>query len=451
MKKAALKGLIILGVVVALCMFFANTVQTITTPKVKIVTPTYGKLEQSIDLTGSVVFPKETEVSIDGASEMSVKLVKAYVKVGSYVNIGDRLFTMDVVDYETKMTDLRKTYDDKTTELDALDTENYKRNRRTDRNDSYQKMVNEQETFAKKKADTALKAVELGLALSSDVDKWPAEAAAFGNDELTKLARETAEAKLAKYTAEQEYIEVLGTKSMKISDELFKYVNDRTALEDEIAKALSEMMALESKATSLKTIYSNLEGYITEITLEAGNPYDGSTYAYKISSSEEAPYIKADVSELSGKTFSNGTKVTVATSDGDTNRTKITGTTMDSNGQKYIIVALTEDIIRAEGGMSKLMGNTLSLSVTYKAAQSTTLIAASAVRNEGGEKNYVYVINSRVNGFFGKQMYVTKTDVTVIERSDTLVSIQEDMSYSQLADKEDRALENNKAVMEYIN
>ena len=34
LKKFALKGLIILAVAVALCMFFARTVQTITTPKV---------------------------------------------------------------------------------------------------------------------------------------------------------------------------------------------------------------------------------------------------------------------------------------------------------------------------------------------------------------------------------------------------------------------------------
>ncbi|MDD2647265.1 MAG: efflux RND transporter periplasmic adaptor subunit [Eubacteriales bacterium] len=451
MKKAALKGLIILGVVVALCMFFANTVQTITTPKVKIVTPTYGKLEQSIDLTGSVVFPKETEVFIEGAEEMNIKLIKSYVKVGSYIKKGDRLFTMEVSDYDTKMKELRKTYDDKTAELDALDTENYKRNRRTDRNDAYQKMIKEQEKFAQKKADTALKAVELGLALSSDVDMWPKETAAFGNEELSKLARETAEAKLAKYTAEQEYITVLGTKSMKISDELFKYVNDRTALEEEIATTLKDMMALESKASSLGTIYSGLEGYVTEISLEAATAYDGSTYAYKISSSDEAPYIRADVTELSGKSFSNGTRVNISASDGGTYRTKITGTTMDSNGQKYILVALTEDIIKSEGGMSKIMNASLGMSVSYKAAQSSTLIAASAVRSDGEDKNYVFVINARTNGFFGKQMYVTKTDVTVLERSDTLVSIQEDMSYSQLADKEDRALENNKTVMEYIN
>ena len=35
LKRFALRGLIVLFVAVALCMFFARTVQTITTPKVQ--------------------------------------------------------------------------------------------------------------------------------------------------------------------------------------------------------------------------------------------------------------------------------------------------------------------------------------------------------------------------------------------------------------------------------
>jgi hypothetical protein len=37
LKKLAVRGLIVLAVAVALCMFFANTVVTITTPKVRLV------------------------------------------------------------------------------------------------------------------------------------------------------------------------------------------------------------------------------------------------------------------------------------------------------------------------------------------------------------------------------------------------------------------------------
>ena len=46
LKKFALRGLIILAVAVALCMFFARTVQTITTPKVQLVTASNGRFEE---------------------------------------------------------------------------------------------------------------------------------------------------------------------------------------------------------------------------------------------------------------------------------------------------------------------------------------------------------------------------------------------------------------------
>ena len=55
-KQKALKGLMVLALVIALCMFFARTVQTITTPKVQRITATRGKLEQKIQLTGSIYF-----------------------------------------------------------------------------------------------------------------------------------------------------------------------------------------------------------------------------------------------------------------------------------------------------------------------------------------------------------------------------------------------------------
>ena len=43
LKKVAVRGLIVFAVVVALCMFFSGTIRTITTAKVKILTPRQGR------------------------------------------------------------------------------------------------------------------------------------------------------------------------------------------------------------------------------------------------------------------------------------------------------------------------------------------------------------------------------------------------------------------------
>ena len=62
LKRFAMKGLIVLAVVVALCMFFARTVQTITTPKVQIVTGSTGRFEQELKFTAKVEFPEKEDI-----------------------------------------------------------------------------------------------------------------------------------------------------------------------------------------------------------------------------------------------------------------------------------------------------------------------------------------------------------------------------------------------------
>ena len=48
-------------------------------------------------------------------------------------------------------------------------------------------------------------------------------------------------------------------------------------------------------------------------------------------------------------------------------------------------------------------------------------------------------------------MKAVKRTVTVLERSDTTVSVREELRWEQLCDKEDRALTDGAAVMEYVN
>ena len=48
LKKIALRGLIGVAVLVALCMFFSGTIENITTPKVKLAKPSRGRRSPSI-------------------------------------------------------------------------------------------------------------------------------------------------------------------------------------------------------------------------------------------------------------------------------------------------------------------------------------------------------------------------------------------------------------------
>ena len=48
LKKIALRGLIGVAVAVALCMFFSGTIENITTPKVKLMKASRGKLMEKL-------------------------------------------------------------------------------------------------------------------------------------------------------------------------------------------------------------------------------------------------------------------------------------------------------------------------------------------------------------------------------------------------------------------
>ena len=80
------------------------------------------------------------------------------------------------------------------------------------------------------------------------------------------------------------------------------------------------------------------------------------------------------------------------------------------------------------------------------------MLPASAVRNEGENSDYVYLIQRNYGGLLtSSSMKVVKTSVRVLERGEKLVSIEDDLSYQQVADKEDRELTDNQTVMEYVN
>ena len=112
-------------------------------------------------------------------------------------------------------------------------------------------------------------------------------------------------------------------------------------------------------------------------------------------------------------------------------------------GEKLLLRAFADDLFRH--GLRHFL-----VVVELHGEHAAALLAPSCVRSDG-ESNYVYVVEYSGGGFLSENtMKVKKTSVTVIERSDSTVSIQEDLSYRSIADREDRALEDGATVMEYV-
>ena len=76
MKKFAIKGLIILGIVVLLCIFLSGTLRTITTAKVRIARTKTGRFESETALSGSLVWPDTEDVTVEGMTEEDSLLIR---------------------------------------------------------------------------------------------------------------------------------------------------------------------------------------------------------------------------------------------------------------------------------------------------------------------------------------------------------------------------------------
>ena len=100
MKKFALRGLLILAIVVALCMFFSGTVRTLTTPKVRFAQAKNGKFEQEIELKGKVVFPESEEIRVPVPEDLSLTITQVKAAAGDQVKAGAVLLKARVTDAE---------------------------------------------------------------------------------------------------------------------------------------------------------------------------------------------------------------------------------------------------------------------------------------------------------------------------------------------------------------
>ena len=102
LKKFAIRGIVFLAVFVALCMFFSGTVRTITTPKVRLVTPKKGKLEERIKLTCKPAFPTVEPVSVALSDGLTLSIVKVNSRAGYTVKAGEVVVEAKVAAYDAK-------------------------------------------------------------------------------------------------------------------------------------------------------------------------------------------------------------------------------------------------------------------------------------------------------------------------------------------------------------
>ena len=124
LKKFAVRGLIVLAVAVALCMFFSGTIKTITTAKVKLTQGKSGRLEEKVELNGVLTFPEVERVRFALAEGQSLTITKVNARAGYTVKAGDVIVEARVADYANTMKQYQTDYDGALDQLLLLESKN---------------------------------------------------------------------------------------------------------------------------------------------------------------------------------------------------------------------------------------------------------------------------------------------------------------------------------------
>ncbi len=514
-KKRALKALLILASVLLLCMFFARTVQTITTAKVQKIQATRGRLEDQIPVKGEIYFSQGEPIIIEDARKLNITIDKVMARPGYLIKPGDALFTATLPTFDDEVAKIKTDYDKKVRELTVEYAGRIRLPQTSEHNEIYNQLLRATDNYYDKLYLAQAAAVAAGTTLPDDITAWGKPSAAVapqaevkpaageGKQKLaqdpqadskapaptqapaeaspapdtsseatqspapqptktpTELQQEKAQAAFEQ--ARQEAIDAYAAKEaatlalgnvyrgvgpvVRTGDGIFDYIKKIDGMREDINKLSQQMLALDELKLGLQTIRAPREGYLMDFSLKSGDKYDGSKAAYSLSMPGETPILRCDVTDVK-KPLGKGMKVKL---DGSEYELSISEIQIAADRKKYALIELSPEAISALGGLDKLMSGPQSLTITYRAQRSTTLIPASALRSGGQDSYYVFVVQQSYGGMLSNTTFtVKKQDVKVIETSAKLASLEDDLSYVEIADREDRALTDGQAVMEYV-
>ncbi|MBQ9251723.1 MAG: hypothetical protein IJ188_03710 [Clostridia bacterium] len=442
MKKFALRGMVILAIVVALCIFFSGTIRTLTTPKVRFAQAKMGKMEQETQLTGKVVFPETEELKLEIPEGLSLTVTRVHVAAGDQVKAGETLLTTKVTDAEKTLESLRKESATAQKELRTLEKKTAEV--RLTRGEQSWQVAWEREDGAREAEREAR--VNLAAALRQENLTWN------GEETLPEGASEAAAALFEAWGQAAEELteagaELAALERYAIPEETWTALQQKKEAQQKLADLETQMTTLQVLQKTMEKIPAPRAMYIAEISLEKGATIDGDTVVLKMTAEGSAPVIRVDLSEVKQE-VKPGASISLEADTWSRPTVKIINTGLTNEGHPYGDAEITKDAIYALGSVGTMMKNELKARMTTRSQDATCLLPASAVRGSG-DSRYVYVGQSEGSAFGGSRMVAQKMDVTVLAESGSTVSIAEDLTYQKVLYMEDRALTEGGAVMEY--
>lgn len=443
MKKIALKGLLTVAIVVALCMFFSGTIRTMTTPKVRFAQVRMGKMELETELTGKVVFPETEEWKLKLPEGVSLTVTAVRVSQGDRVKKGATMLNARVTDGEKTLESLRTEVDIAWKELRDLEKKTGEI-RLTQQEQQWQSAweAEDEARTAEREARVNLKAALTGEGLELTEDgRLPEDA-----KEETKALFETW--KTAEKALDKASATLSGLDRYAIPNDTWSTIQKMNEYRKKIENAEKKMTEIQVLMQTAEKITAPRDCYIASFHVEKGGTIDRDTVIAQLTAEGKDPVIRVDLTNLKQE-VEVGTNLTVIGEGENKSSTKIVDTGLTMDGHPYADAEITNNVIYTIGSVSALMKKDLAIKLVTRAKTSTCLLPATAVRGSGSSR-FVYVGENKSTAFGGSQLVVRKVSVTVLAESGTTASINEDMTNERVLYMEDRALTEGGAAMEYI-
>lgn len=443
LKKFAVRGIVILAVCVALCMFFSGTVRTITTPKVRLTTARRGKLEERIDLSCKLVFADTEEIRYELPEDMTLTIVRVNTREGYTVSEQDAVIEAKVANFEQLRKQYQDAYDAASEALMTLENKN--RDVRVSRRDQ----TYADAWFALR--DARRGAVDAKLAMDSQLGREGLELEGEGYPEGASDALKGAidawrEAQAALDAAQSAMDEA---SRYSVDEAVWSYITEQREQQQKRDEAEEHLRQLVSLNDAARSICAPREGYIAELNVKEGDTYDGSQPLYKLTLPDAMPVLRADISDVS-RTITEGMDAAYNADSYDAIETEIVSVGTDAQGKRYADIELTRQIIKARGSVYTMLQEETTMTLIYRAREATSLVTTSAVRGSGDDR-YIFVTEENTAAFGGKTLRLHKLPVKVLGEYGGTTSLQDDVTYYSIAYGEDRAVSDGDAVMEYLN
>lgn len=435
-KKFALRSMLILGAIIALCLYFSSTIHSIFTAKVDVYIPKVGLLSQTHKKKCKLSYGKSFPYYKN--SPDSVMIQKVLVKPGDFVKRGQPLFQCVIPQKNEIEEALIKEHQDALES--ALDFERRTANIRLSKKEkayieAYLALkkyrIQEYRAFAllKNRIPNFKKSAPNG----ADKEYSPEEQTLIRDWEDLDLRKKNAEEAFAPYH------------KLRLGYEAEQYLSEKQQTDTALSAAQNNLDAFYSKQKRVEAIHSPQEGYIVAVNVSIGDQVTDASLLCEISDGQPPQFIiRIDDAKLS---LRRETPIEIKTHIGDFQST-ITDIFMDNEGKKIASFSIPQEIVTAYT-YPILQKMEFDVKFVTKTATAYYLLPTTALHGEYPNE-YVFILSESENALGKKQYFARKLSVDVFQKAEGFAAVSNDLETQPVIYMEDRELKDNDPVMLYI-